>query len=79
MIWSQWEITGKQQECMDAFFQKAAEMYPECSNGELDWEALKKFDTACEEAITAFRDANDPERRVNRGRVNVVHNLKEVK
>ena len=39
---------------------------------DLDWESLKKFDTACEEAIQSFRDTNDPQRRVNRGLVNVV-------
>ena len=72
MGWTQAAIAEKQQLAIDAFFKELAKQYPECSNGELDWEALKKFDTACEEAITAFRDTNDPQRRVNRGLVNVV-------
>ena len=76
MGWTQSAIAQKQQYCMDAFFKAVASEYPECSNGELDWEALKKFDTACEEAITAFRDVNDPQRRVNRGLVNVVPRVK---
>ena len=75
MAWTQAAIAEKHQLCMDAFFKKVAEMYPECRNGELDWESLKKFDTACEEAITVFRDTNDPQRRVNRGLVNVVPKL----
>jgi len=76
MGWTQSAIAHKQQYCMDAFFKAVASEYPECNNGELDWEALKKFDTACEEAITAFRDTNDPQRRVNRGLVNVVPRVK---
>tara|TARA_R100000306_G_scaffold26270_1_gene30116 strand:+ start:184 stop:414 length:231 start_codon:yes stop_codon:yes gene_type:complete len=72
MGWTQAAIAEKQQLSMDAFFKKVAEMYPECHNGELDWESLKEFDDAAEKAITAFRDVNDPERRINRGLVNVV-------
>ena len=72
MAWTQAAIAEKQQLAIDAFFKELAKQYPECKNGELDWEALKDFDTACEEAITAFRDTNDPQRRVNRGLVNVV-------
>ena len=77
MAWTQAAIAEKQQLCMDAFFKTVAEKYPECKNGELDWESLKKFDTACEEAITTFRDTNDPKRRVNRGLVNVVPRVKQ--